>query len=366
VALLASVASVACGGIADQAQGTGDAASLTDVASDSGSPDAVRDTTLDVSSEAAPADVGSDTTVADGSDASLDATIDADGPLDTGVADVIDVTTDAFDAGGQDSSLEAGCVSDAGATGNLLPCTVGCGWSNQLPTGAGLSGVWGSSPSDVWITAQDVMLHWNGSGWTEFAMTLPSYGGLTSVWGSGPSDVWVAEDNGGVSQFDHWDGSTWSAVNGPAGGTPGGVLWGSGPNDVWSVGGLNGGNGNVSHWDGNAWSLVSTGTTAQLYGIWGSGSNDVWAVGRATGSIILHWNGVTWSPVTAPTINNIVSVWGSGATDVWAVGGDSSAAHVSAMHWDGSAWSARTAGLGPTEILGTVWGSSPTDDWAAG
>lgn len=65
--------------------------------------------------------------------------------------------------------------------------------------GVELSGVWGSSGSDVFAVGRDyTILHYNGATWS--AMTSGSYDYLTGVWGSSGSDVFAV---GTSSSGDH-------------------------------------------------------------------------------------------------------------------------------------------------------------------
>ncbi len=64
----------------------------------------------------------------------------------------------------------------------------------------GWQDLWGSSSSDVWLTAAP-MMHWDGAHWTT-DNTAPGQG---FIWGSGPSDVWVAN-----TALYHYNGASWS------------------------------------------------------------------------------------------------------------------------------------------------------------
>jgi hypothetical protein len=89
-------------------------------------------------------------------------------------------------------------VAGDGAT---PPSTVGP--SGQLET------AWGSSAADVWAVGTDdnadaLLCHYDGGAWG-CALSSDSdhaYG----VWGRGSSDVWVSADNAIL----HWNGQSWS------------------------------------------------------------------------------------------------------------------------------------------------------------
>jgi hypothetical protein len=94
-----------------------------------------------------------------------------------------------------------------------------------------LSGVWGSSSSDVFaIGEQGTILHYNGSDWSP--MTSGTTSNLEGVWGASHSDVFAVGWEGTIR---HYDGTTWSAMTS---GTGNGLsaVWGTSPSDVFAVG----------------------------------------------------------------------------------------------------------------------------------
>lgn len=252
--------------------------------------------------------------------------------------------------------------------GSSLPIAYhwdGHSWTHQesVPGGA-LSGVWSSSPTDVWF-AGDSTLHYSDGAWATMndleytrsvwgdgagtiwavglggstvqfdpsgAQTTP-YSGTTQplfgVWGSNPSDVWAVGLGGALI---HWQGTSWTPSTIPVTTSSLNAVSGNASDDVWSVGD----EGTIVHWDGTAWTSVSSGTTGALDGVWADGSNDVWAVGgHDTGSqygIVLHYDGTSWKQSYRGD-SSLLAVWGSSSTDVWAVGMD-----LTVAHWNGSKW----------------------------
>jgi len=172
---------------------------------------------------------------------------------------------------------------------------------------------------------------------------------LRAVWGSGPNDVFAVGENGVILHYDGW---TWSVMNGATLLIDLLGVWGSGPNDVYAVGE----SGTILHYNGTRASLVASGTTTDLMNIWGSGPNDVYVVGR-DGSI-LHWNGST-GVIVPSGATQLSGVWGSSATDVYVVG-----SLGSILHWNGSA--AAVVPSGTIEFLTAIWGSSSTDVYVVG
>ncbi len=76
----------------------------------------------------------------------------------------------------------------------------------DVPGGPHLEGIWGSGSSDLWVTADVGLLHYDGTGWTSVDAGFDGAPG--DVGGSGPDDIWLAKGN----RVLHWDGSTWSTA----------------------------------------------------------------------------------------------------------------------------------------------------------
>ncbi|HMA37031.1 MAG TPA: S-layer homology domain-containing protein [Chloroflexia bacterium] len=187
---------------------------------------------------------------------------------------------------------------------------------------------------------------------------------LRAVAGVSPTDQWAVgswHDANTVEQtlILHWDGSAWTVVASPNGGT--GVanrLYGVtalAANDVWAVGDYAGTAGQqtlILHWDGSAWTAIASpnpGTTNSLYAVTAVAANDLWAVGTTTsgsahGPLLLHGTGSSWSVVPGPagtyTGSDLLAVSAVAANDVWAVGTIDSFGYPDTLtlHWDGSAW----------------------------
>ena len=229
------------------------------------------------------------------------------------------------------TAVYGGDANFAGSSSAALTQTVNqasttmSGWTSQNPSFPTnyLTGVWGSSASDVFAVGDNgTILHYNGNAWSP--MSIPTSGSLCDVWGSSASDVFVVGGYpGGIIL--HYDGSAWSAMSSGTTNTLWDV-WGSGSSDVFAVGD----NGTILHYNGSAWSTMSTsssGMTNGLTGVWGSSASDVFAVGYA-GRSFHHYDGSTWTEMDSTgiesysgTFNGLTGVWGSSASDVFAVGG---------------------------------------------
>jgi hypothetical protein len=317
---------------------------------------------------------------------------------------------DANGDGGGDASTEGG--GDGGAPNVTGLCTKdGWCWTNPLPQGDVLRGVWPSSGSDVLFAGSGIPLHfdgatftrangtnsaggrlwgtsasnvwapasirvfggapapavahWNGAAWSDVALPSGNYARIAGVWGSGASDVVAAGDE----SIYRYDGATWSLVHKDPGVVDAvdGVLsaiyqaaGGTGPNDVWVVGAPD----IVTHWDGASWTTTRTGLTNNyLRSIYAFSKTDVWVVGDYTPSlgapIVAHWDGMSWTQATTPLKYGASAVWGAAPNDVWVVTESGEIAH-----YNGAAWSAVTSPT--TEPLIEVRGRTASDVWAVG
>ncbi|MDQ6693345.1 MAG: hypothetical protein M3014_02855 [Chloroflexota bacterium] len=170
-----------------------------------------------------------------------------------------------------------------------------------------------AAASDVWAVGSYVIAngmggvikglleHWNGTAWSIVPYTpIGSFNNVFyGVDAVSTTDVWAVGASGGYSSgarplFEHWDGSSWTPVAGPANGSPGDVVYSVeaiGVNDVWAVGA--GGRSNAppqgltEHWNGVAWSVVRSplgqqNGYASLMSVSAADSNDLWAVGSGT------------------------------------------------------------------------------------
>jgi hypothetical protein len=191
------------------------------------------------------------------------------------------------------------------------------------PSGSSLSGVTSSSPSDAWAVGQystssglaALLLHWDGTSWMQVTVPLPSgtvISGLSGVSADSPTDAWAVgnyetSSGAGGPLILHWNGTTWTQVASPAAGLFG--VTAVSPSDAWAVG-----TDSVNvvphtailHWNGTAWATVPSPNPGgangdALYGIGADGTADAWAVGTHQNSstayfnLILHWNGTTWT-----------------------------------------------------------------------
>jgi hypothetical protein len=121
------------------------------------------------------------------------------------------VVTDSANAGGPLGEYFAvwGSGTNAWVAGDqgISQCTVGVGCTLTQGLGGSLYGIWGSAPNNIWaVGASGRILRYNGTSWTPF--TSPTSRKLVKVAGSGASDVWAVGD----SVLIHFDGTSWTNI----------------------------------------------------------------------------------------------------------------------------------------------------------
>lgn len=260
------------------------------------------------------------------------------------------------------------------------------------PTGAGLlQGVSAVSATSAWAvgdtensdtTAGTLTMRWNGTAWSTVTSPDPGPFGYTnelrSVAATSPDNVWAVgyytSPSGprGRALILHWNGTTWSQVASPnpnsAQSTLTGVSATSAAN-AWAVGqycprspadcAVTHRDTLTLHWNGRTWSQVASPTPGHddhLHAVTARTSTDAWAVGNdqnKTGSLntlILHWDGTRWSRISSPNttsaFNYIFQVSADTAKDAWAVGyycvqhcKKEEIDHSLTLHWNGATWS---------------------------
>jgi len=106
-----------------------------------------------------------------------------------------------------------------------------------------------------------------------------------------------------------------------------------------------------------AWVDVTSGTTADLYGIWGAGSSDIYAVGGS--GTVIHYNGTGWAAMTSGTAAELYDIWGADNTHVF-VAGQSGVI----LNFNGIRFSSRNRNT--AKDLSSVWGLSDCNIFISG
>ena len=339
-------------------------------------------------------------------------------------------------------------VGLSGVTAGSVSAATARPAATAYSTAGGLNGVAAVSDSSAWsvgyagtsFAPKILMLHWNGKAWSRVTSpnVLTATGELSAVTAVSAKSAWAVGYTGGIgtgknhSLLLHWNGSTWSQVTSPAPVTGGNLnAITATAKSGWAVGYVNtdpsapaccAGTPLVFRWNGSAWSRLTTklGKGSGLNGVAITAAGTAWAIGNPTAMItgvLAKWNGSAWSWVTDPVagpyhpLNGIaagpggtalmvgtnnnrpgppISAWwngkawkpvtvsapnGSGLNAVaFAPGGSAWAAgvarsggsvHALVMRWNGEAWT-RVSSPGTGEELNGVAFSASNDGWAVG
>lgn len=216
-------------------------------------------------------------------------------------------------------------------------------WSNPLPQGQALRGLWGSADNDLWVVGNsNVILHWDGRSFSP--MPAPVAQAWSAVAGSSAKDIWIVGSQGAVL---HYDGQSLSQVlSGTSNGLNG--LWVNGPRDVWAAGDF----GTLIHFDGTTWQSVAVDPALKLTvfrGVFSPGPDEAWAVGE--NGTAWHYKGGTGQLTTTAVTTMINSVYGLGASDIWA------GTRGKLLHWQGSSWASLDLVAPTVEVTG-LWSSA--------
>ena len=245
----------------------------------------------------------------------------------------------------------------------------------------GLNGVSAVSGSDAWAAGYNqhqgrddtLLLHWNGTAWSRVASPSPTASSfLRAVSADSASDAWAVGYDccSTTGAYDtlilHWNGTAWTQVASPSPSTSYNVLEGvsavSG-SDAWAVGTYRTNDTTgatrtlILHWDGTAWTQVASPSPSTsgngLNGVSAVSASGAWAAGSYTNNtsgvsdtLLLHWNGTAWKKVASPSpstsgneLYGVSAVSGSGA---WAAGSytnnTTGVGDTLLLHWNGTAW----------------------------
>ena len=226
-----------------------------------------------------------------------------------------------------------------------------------------LYGVAATSAASAWSVGQyyngrayqALILHWNGTAWTQ--MANPDLdGSLNAVAATSAANAWAVGQSCATNAcpevrqlIEHWNGTAWQRVPGPASGHSGSLtgVTATSARNVWAVGASTNiaGSPVIEHWNGSTWRQVPCPAFAgeTLQAVSATSARNAWAVGHInTGVLILHWNGTKWRRAPGPHLARLDSLSGVAATsasNAWAVG---TSAIIGASpvieHWNGSTW----------------------------
>lgn len=250
----------------------------------------------------------------------------------------------------------------------------GSAWSNvtpaQMPSSSSLvRAVRATEPTNVWIggsyfdraaqTNRALIMHWNGTSWTQEATPDGRSQRITGLWADASGDLWAAgvEYTGGryVGLVLHRSGTTWERIRVPRRIDHERYLYdisGSSPTDIWAVGydydeatklavPL------MLHWNGSSLSRVPTPKLAQtsntsFVGVTAVDGSNAWAGGYQANSeqaLLERWDGKTWAVVPLLDHTGYEGIQGVDATstsNAYAVGYRNG--HPTIRRWDGVVW----------------------------
>ncbi len=184
--------------------------------------------------------------------------------------------------------------------------------------------VHGSSATDIWLTGENGRItHWDGASFKDY--TSGTTATIFGAWAASATDAWAVggTPEGGTGAANdvllHWDGTIWS--NSPLPRALGRTyfkVWGTGPDNVYAVGEA----GTIWHRTQGVWKLESDPPVAHgtLLTVHGCGPNDVYAVGSRD---VLRWDGATWRSEPVQLLNDVngVSCANSGQVAIVGTGG---------------------------------------------
>jgi hypothetical protein len=272
-----------------------------------------------------------------------------------------------------------------------------------------VSDVWGSGPNDVWVAGGNFAARRDAKGWQVWKVSDHGWGTLGA---GGGRDVWVRTPD----TFQHWDGRSWSRVEG--------FGWES----VWKMGTISDGvyawtsRGELRLRDGSGWSVAGTlrpwthpGAIARSNPTWRAFftvGNEAWADSGDDGlQGVMRRHAGKWIPVgaaaTVPRAEDVIALWSDGRSTTWAAvsfraGLSAPAGEIRRLdrgqsnwtraaeldqfptalhgrasddvwavgfgghtwHWDGKTW--RSISTGGYDNLFAVWAAQGDDVWATG
>jgi len=236
-------------------------------------------------------------------------------------------------------------VEGVGASGLALHWD-GTSWVQRAVPGSvnSLNAVAAVSASDVWAAGSShdntpMLLHYDGTSWTRWLAPpltpAPAGAAIYGLAAISADDVWAVGAMDLSSETDpvvlHWNGTAWSQVHAPGDGYYLEAVSGTGPGDAWAVGTSQSRSSTVIlHWDGTNWIQKPSPSPGQaqneLMGVASISPTSAVAVGAGSASgqqpLVLHWDGHTWTQMTPPGLGqgsglNAVT---AGPAGVWAAG----------------------------------------------
>jgi hypothetical protein len=190
-------------------------------------------------------------------------------------------------------------------------------------TRATLYGVWAHAPDDVWAVGgtpeggptqpNDVVLHFDGTGWSPSPLPQTLGRAFFKVWGTAADNIYIV---GEAATIWHRSGATWALETNPAKRTLTTVA-GCGPQEVYAVGGRD-----VLRSDGSSWTGVDVTLDNDVSGVACARPNNVVIVG--SGGLKARMVDGQWHDDfgAEPYNTELHGAWAAPDGAYWAVGGD--------------------------------------------
>ena len=193
----------------------------------------------------------------------------------------------------------------------------GTSWSTMtVPVGKKLLiWVFGFGPSDVYaVGLGGAVLHYDGNASLEW--TAQDSGvdvNLWGIWGSSPSDMWMVGGDafGGDPLILHYDG----VQNGTFTPTPVPTIDRTNAHALFKVWGIGskvfavGQQGLILEHASGTWSQMESGTTDDLISLWGTSETNVVAVGGRAFGRITHYDGASWDATVETGMQGLNAVY---------------------------------------------------------
>lgn len=205
------------------------------------------------------------------------------------------------------TSVDNGGSNDYWVAGSSTMYRCASGDNSCMSVTNGIAGSWGQgafagdTAQDLWYSAFDHVLHFDGTSWSSTTVADAFTIGQVA-----PDDLWI-----GDKQLRHFDGKTWSSAYLIDNSQAPGDIWsigGTGPNDVHAVGndGTQTGGSFAAHWDGTGWHMKALPAMTHVQKVWAPSPTEAFVVGAATSGgaagVIARWDGTSWKEMPSPTV----------------------------------------------------------------
>ncbi|ETR68314.1 MAG: hypothetical protein OMM_10657, partial [Candidatus Magnetoglobus multicellularis str. Araruama] len=222
----------------------------------------------------------------------------------------------------------------------------GSTWTYSTSINAEMRDVWGVDASNIWqVGLSGKVYYYNGSSWND--QTISPTNTLEGIWGSDASNIFAVGQTGSARKY---NGSTWTDITTVSDSFV--DVWGSDANQVYALTQY----GEIFEYTSTTFNLDYQSVTTNIFGIWVNSSTDILV--SASAGRVFHFNGTNWTEIIASDSDQLNAIWSDG-TIAWAA---SNSGRM--FYYDGSTLNRDTSFSG--SILHDVWGSSSNDVFAVG